>query len=90
MHVGFFNIYVLKEGIPRGEATLLILVKIIYISFNDTCKARVFFNDFRQAFNLVENDTLLIKLKLHEPVLGVRGSTFNWFTMYLGNREQKI
>lgn len=67
--------HLLKERMPRGEGALLNLVKIIYISFNDTCKARVFFNNFRQAFDLVENDILLRKLKLHEPVLGVREST---------------
>lgn len=76
-------------GFTKGKSTddaLLNVCNQIYSSINDNKKTTGLFIDFKNAFDLVNHNILLMKLE----AVGVRGVALDWFTSFLSNRRQSV
>ena len=64
--------------------------QILYCSLLDKFKANkkvvVTLLDIKKAFDLIDHDLLLIKLKHN----GIRGTPLHWLCSYLTNRTQRV
>jgi retron-type reverse transcriptase len=91
--VNFLNTYSLisdcQFGFRSGRSTsdaIFKLTEFIYNSLNNKDHALSIFVDLRKAFDSVDHQILLDKLKCY----GVRGLPLSWFSSYLCNREQYV
>ena len=76
-------------GFRKGHLTehaLIELVNRIYNFFNENKYTLGVFIDLSKAFDTVNHNTLLKKLKLY----GIENSSLKWFTSYLSRRKQYI
>ena len=82
-------LYKLQSAFRKGYSTESALVKltdqILFNMDNDEVTAMIFF-DFRKAFDVVDHQLLLTKLKLYR----VSDSALSWFTSYVTNRSQFV
>lgn len=65
---------------------LLQLIDKVHTATNDNKFALGIFLDLGEAFNTVNHDILLAKLKHY----GFQGNTLKWFTNYMSEREQYV
>ena len=82
-------LYKHQYGFQSGRSTLhplLHIVDFISKALNDNEIVVAVFLDLQKAFDLVNHDILLLKLKK----MGVRGSSLKWFESYLKNRKQFV
>lgn len=78
-----------QYGFRRGRSTgnaILSLTDAIYDTFNDGQYIISVLLDFSKAFDTVDHSILLRKLFL----MGIRGTTLDWFKSYLINRRQCV
>ena len=78
----------LQFGFQKGKSTIHALTHIMNFiaeAFNNNKFVVAIFLDYKKAFDLVNNDILIEKLKK----MGIRGSCLNWFRSYLSNRKMK-
>ena len=68
------------------ELALLELVDRIIPQFDKTNLAIAIFMDLSKAFDTLDHEILLSKLKYY----GVSNSALNWFSSYLNNREHFV
>ena len=68
------------------ETALLHLVDICYKNLSEKNKSSLIFTDFSKAFDLINHEILLEKLKLYRFDI----KTINWFRSYLYNRKQTV
>ena len=85
------NILLLEKlfGFRKGHSTehaLIELVNRIYDSFSENKYTLGVFIDLSKAFDTVNHNILLKKLKLY----GIENSDLKWFTSYLSRRKQYI
>ena len=76
-------------GFRKGHSTkqaLIELVNKIYDSFNENKYTLGVFIDLSKAFDTVNYNILLKKLKLY----GIENNGLKWFTSYLSRRKQHI
>ena len=76
-------------GFRKGHLTehaLIELVNRIYNFFNESKYTLGVFIDLSKAFDTVNHNTLLKKLKLY----GIENSSLKWFTSYLSQRKQYV
>ena len=81
-------LYVNQFGFRKNNSTIFALMQIteqIKESIDDGKFGCGIFIDLRKAFDTVNHDTLLLKLKY-----GIRVSMLNWFKSYLTNRNQYV
>ena len=79
-------LYQNQYGFQKGKSTLHPLINILNFignAFNNKEFVVAIFLDFRKAFDMVNHEKLLVKLKR----LGVIGNNLNWFKSYLTNRK---
>ena len=89
-HLNSNNILKKKQfGFQKGNSTehaILQLVDQISNSFEKKLFTLGVFIDLSNAFDTVDRDILICKLKNY----GVRGNNLKWFESYLNNRKQFI
>ena len=82
-------LYKLQSAFRKGYSTESALIKltdqILFNMDNDEVTAMIFV-DFRKAFDVVDHQLLLTKLKLYR----VSDSALSWFTSYVTNRSQFV
>ena len=89
-HLNSYNILYKKQfGFQKGHSTeLAILQQVDEISnsFEKTLFTLGVFINLSKAFDTVDHDILICKLKNY----GFRGNNFKWFECYLKNRKKSI
>ena len=91
--IGFINVndmlYEYQCGFQKGKSTYMALVilldKISGALENGECVVGVFV-DFTKAFDTVDHDILLMKMKSY----GIRDTDYDWFKSYLCGRVQYV
>lgn len=81
----YFNQYGFRESSDTTSATVD-LVSDIQKNLNNKKKGAVVALDLRKAFDTVNHDILLLKLRK----LGISPGTFDWFSGYLSERRQFV
>jgi len=82
-------IFKMQSGFRKNHSCETALTAIIddwIEAINDKKFVGTIFLDLTKAFDLVNHSLLLNKLRLY----GFSGSSVQWFTSYLSNREQKV
>lgn len=78
-----------QHGFLKGRSTSTALIQLIeHITdrLEESCNVTSLFLDFSKAFDCVNHDQLILKLRS----LGVRGNEENWFKSYLKDRQQLV
>ncbi|XP_046679635.1 uncharacterized protein LOC124366990 [Homalodisca vitripennis] len=78
-----------QHGFLRGRSTTTALVKLtehIIYQLEEGCSVTSLFLDFSKAFDCLNHDQLLQKLR----ALGVGGKEADWFKCYLKGRKQSV
>ena len=77
-------------GFLPGSSTTLALISMIHNWLGDTdatsSTVRAILLDYRKAFDLVDHNVLMYKLKY----LGVKPTVINWIADFLRNRTQRV
>ena len=74
-------------GFRKGNSTTYLMLELfdkIYIDKEKGKRPAVVFLDIKKAFDSVDHDILLQKLKHY----GIKGTVFKWFENYITNRHQ--
>lgn len=82
-------LYERQDVFRKGHSTYMALLQLIdevHTATNDNKFALEIFFDLGEAFNTVNHDILLAKLKHY----GFQGNTLKWFTNYMSEREQYV
>ena len=89
----FFEVHGLFHSLQSGsrkfhscETALLHLVDACYKNLSENKKSGLLFTDFSKAFDLINHEILLEKLKLYR----FDQKAINWFRSYLSNRRQRV
>ena len=75
-------------GFRKESSTTFLMLDLfdkIYNSKEKGLKPAIVFLDIKKAFDTVDHETLLEKLKYY----GISGTVYNWFKSYLSNRYQQ-
>lgn len=83
----FFDVN--QHGFIRGKSTLsngVIFTNFISECIDDGNEAHCVLTDFSKAFDTVDHDILIHKLKLY----GIAGNLLDWFNCYLRNRPIRV
>ncbi len=78
-----------QSGFRPQHSTLSALIKICDDILNNTDEGKInciIFLDIRKAFNSINHNILLSKMRSH---FGISGNELLWFESYLMNREQQ-
>ena len=67
-------------------SSLLEVLDYWTLTIDDGVPVDVLYIDFEKAFDKVQHNLLLDKLK----IIGLRGDLLNWFISYLSNRKQRV
>ena len=78
-----------QHGFIRNRSCVTQLLSVFHAigkSLDKNIQTDILYLDFAKAFDSVDHDILLAKLKTY----GVNGNLFNWFTDYLHGRVQRV
>ena len=78
-----------QHGFRKGRSCLTQLIEhvdSVLKALNDGSEVDVIYLDYSKAFDKVDHETLLLKMRQY----GIKGPIYNWIECFLKNRKQTV